>query len=114
MWLVVFRRGSEGAPESVEDVVSGALEGVADSVNMGLVAGFEFDSDCASADCGAGVDAFVVYGNDIAALLGDYGADARELAGFVGEVDLEGEVTPGFREAAGDDAAERRDVDVAA
>lgn len=78
------------------------------------VAGFQFDADGTAVDFGAGVDALVVDGNDVAAGLGDDGADAGELSGLVGEVDGEGVVASAFGESAGDDAAECVDVDVAA
>ena len=54
------------------------------------------------------------HGDDVGSVLAEYAAYARELSGFVADVEFEGEVAAALDESAGDDAVEDGHVDVAA
>lgn len=94
--------------------MTGLGEGTADFVDMVIVAGLEFEAYCATVDIGAGVDALVGYGNNVAAGRTYNAAYSRELTGLIGKVDNEGVFAAALAEATGNYTAECINVYISA
>ena len=103
---------SEGI--SVFHLEAGFAEAFLHCGDVLLVAGLHFDVEFAAVDFGIGGVAFVLHGEDVGAEVADHATHLGKLTGLVGEDDGDGAVTAVFHEAAGDDAVERGDIDVAA